>query len=52
MTSTPFLLKFQDTQPAAPILPPYLSKWWRTLPAVRLRLSVMVSTITAMPLGP
>ena len=42
----------QNTQPAAPKLPLYLSNRWRTLGAVRLRLSVRVSTITATPEGP
>ena len=52
MAMTPFLLNMKDTQPVVPRLPPNLSKAWRTSAAVRFRLSVRASTITATPLGP
>ena len=52
MTMTPFLLNMKDTQPVVPRLPPNLSKAWRTSAAVRFRLSVRASTITATPEGP
>ena len=41
----------QDTQPDAPREPPHLSKIWRTSLAVRFRLSVTISTMTATPQG-
>ncbi len=40
------------TEPVSPRLPPYLAKVDRTFEAVRLRLSVIASTITAIPPGP
>ena len=48
---TPLRSNFQLTQPVAPREPPHLSKMWRTSEAVRLRLSVTTSTITATPPG-
>ena len=51
MTSTPFLSNMKLTLPVTPREPPFLAKQWRTSLAVRLRLSVMVSTITATPPG-
>ena len=42
----------KDTDPVSPRLPPFLVKVDRTVDAVRLRLSVIVSTISATPFGP
>ncbi len=41
-----------DTAPVSARLPPFLVKVERTSEAVRLRLSVSTSTITATPPGP
>src|SRR4029079_7738212 len=40
------------TEPSVPRLPPYFENAWRTSATVRVRLSVMQSTITAAPLMP
>jgi len=37
------------TEPSVPRLPPCFEKAWRTSATVRVRLSVMQSTITAAP---
>ena len=42
----------KETEFVSPKLPPYLLKAARTSLAVRLRLSVKASTITATPAGP
>ena len=42
----------KDTQPDVPIFPRPLENAERTLAAVRFLLSVNVSTIIAIPLGP
>jgi hypothetical protein len=40
------------TEPVSPRLPPCLPKVERTFDAVRLRLSVIASTMIATPFGP
>jgi hypothetical protein len=40
------------TAPVVPRLPPFFPKMWRISATVRLRLSVIESTITATPPGP
>ncbi len=49
---TPTRSNMNDTEPVSPRLPPDLVKKERTSEAVRLRLSVSASTITATPPGP
>ena len=49
---TPFLSNMYDTEPEAPILPPFLPNAVRTLAAVRLTFEVKVSTMIIEPLGP
>ena len=44
--------KSQATAPEPPRFPSFFANVWRTSEAVRLRLSVSASTITATPLGP
>ena len=51
ISMTPLRSNFQATQPEAPREPPHLSKMWRISLAVRFRLSVTTSTITATPQG-
>ena len=48
----PTRLNMNDTELVSPRLPPYFEKVERTSDAVRLRLSVRVSTIIATPPGP
>ena len=48
----PFFWNMKDTQPDVPIFPRPLENAERTLAAVRFLLSVNVSTIIAIPLGP
>src|SRR5919201_5345656 len=50
--TTPRRSKSQVTAPAVPRLPSFLENTCRTSEAVRLRLSVSASTITATPFGP
>ena len=42
----------KPTDPVSPRFPPFFEKVERTFDAVRLRLSVIASTITATPFGP
>ena len=49
---TPLRLNMKDTQPVAPMEPPYLSKRCLTSPAVRFLLSVSASTMKAVPPTP
>jgi hypothetical protein len=51
MTS-PLRSNMNPTLPVSPRFPPFFEKVDRTVDAVRLRLSVIASTITATPLGP
>ena len=48
----PFFWNMKDTHPLVPMLPFPLEKAALTLAAVRFLLSVRVSTIMAIPLGP
>ena len=48
----PLRSNIQATEPGAPSEPPYLPNAKRTSAAVRLRLSVSASTISAAPLAP
>src|SRR6266536_3292719 len=50
--TTPRRSNSHETAPEVPRFPSFFSKAWRTSEAVRLRLSVSASTITATPLGP
>ena len=49
---TPLRSNIQATDPGVPSEPPNLLKAKRTSAAVRLRLSVSASTISAAPLAP
>ena len=51
-TISPCFLNIQPTEPDAPRLPPWCVITLRISLAVRLRLSVMISTSTAVPPGP
>ena len=51
-TTTPFLSNMNDTEPDAPMFPPFLPKAERTLAAVRFTFEVSVSTINIEPFGP
>ena len=51
-STMPTWSNMNDTAPVSARLPPFLVKLARTSPAVRLRLSVSASTITATPPGP
>ena len=51
-TNCPTCLKRNATEPSVPRLPPCFANAWRTSATVRMRLSVMQSTITAAPPGP
>ena len=51
-TIWPQCLNRNATEPSVPRLPPYLENACRTSATVRVRLSVMQSTITAAPLMP
>src|SRR4051794_15173547 len=51
-STTPRRSKSHATAPDVPRLPSFFANVWRTSLAVRLRLSVSASTITATPLGP
>ncbi len=50
--NSPSRSNMNDTLLVSPRLPPYLLKLDRTSPAVRLRLLVRASTISATPPGP
>ena len=51
-TIWPQCLNRNATEPSVPRLPPYFENACRTSATVRVRLSVMQSTITAAPLMP
>jgi len=51
-STTPTWSNMKETAPVSARLPPDLVKVARTSPAVRLRLSVKTSTMTAAPPGP
>lgn len=52
MRICPFVSNIKETHPGVPTLPPPFVKAFLTLEAVRFLLSVNVSTIIAVPLGP
>ena len=49
---TPLRSNCHATLPGVPREPPFFVKMWRTSLAVRLRLSVRISAISAAPAGP